>query len=84
MKDEDNKMENKITNKMRIVKNAVVGFAVGVMWELVIITPLMSDWTLRSIIVALTVSGCGCALAGGIMAVGKNKKSEDKENKVVA
>ena len=46
-------MENKITNKMRIVKNAVVGFAVGVMWELVIITPLMSDWTLRSIIVAL-------------------------------
>ena len=82
MKDEDNKMEN--TNKMRIVKNAVIGFAVGVMWELMIIAPLMSDWTLRSIIVAMTVSGCGCALAGGIFAVCKNKELENKENKVVA
>ena len=75
-------MEN--TNKMRIVKNAVIGFAVGVMWELMIITPLMSDWTLRSIIVALTVSGCGCAFAGGIFAVAKKKESENKDNKVVS
>ena len=86
MKDEDNIMENtnKTTNKMRIAKNAVIGFAVGVMWELMIITPLMSDWTLRSIIVAMTVSGCGCAFAGGIFAVCKNKESENTEIKVVA
>ena len=75
---------NKTTNKMRIAKNAVIGFAVGVMWELMIITPLMSDWTLRSIIVAMTVSGCGCAFAGGIFAVCKNKESENTEIKVVA
>ena len=75
---------NMTTNKMRIVKNAVIGFAVGVMWELMIITPLMSDWTLRSIIVAMTVSGCGCAFAGGIFAVCKNKESENTEIKVVA
>ena len=80
-KDEDNKMKN--TNKMDIVKNAVVGFAVGVMWELMIITPLMSDWSLRSIIVALTVSGCGCAFAGSIFAIAKKNDSSKKENVVV-
>jgi len=84
MKDEDNKMENtnKKTSKMNIVKNAVIGFAVGVMWELMIITPLMSDWTLRSIIVALTVSGCGCSVAGAVFAIGKNKKAENEVAKV--
>ena len=67
------------TNKMTIAKNAVIGFAVGVMWELMIITPIMSDWSIRSIIVAMTVTGCGCALAGGIFAVGKNKDIVKKE-----
>lgn|GEM_PF-2693135 len=73
---------NKKTSKMNIVKNAVIGFAVGVMWELMIITPLMSDWTLRSIIVALTVSGCGCSVAGAVFAIGKNKKAENEVAKV--
>jgi uncharacterized membrane protein YadS len=82
MKDEDNKMDNKMTNIMRIGKNAVIGFAVGVMWELMIITPLMSDWTLRSTIVALVVSGCGCSVAGAVFAIGKNKKAENEESKV--
>ena len=74
----------KNTNKISIVKNAVVGFAVGVIWELMIITPLMSDWTLRSIIVALTVSGCGCAFAGSIFAIAKKNEASKKENAVVA
>lgn len=84
MKDEDNKMENtnKKINKMGIAKNAVIGFAVGVMWELMIITPLMSDWTLRSIIVALTVSGCGCSVAGVVFAIGKSKKADNKTAEV--
>jgi hypothetical protein len=84
MKVEDIKMENtnKKTNKMGIAKNAVIGFAVGVMWELMIITPLMSDWTLRSIIVALTVSGCGCSVAGVVFAIGKSKKAENKTAEV--
>ena len=75
---------NKKANKMEIVKGAVIGFAVGVMWELIIITPLMSDWTIRSIIVALTVSGCGCSIAGGIFAIGKNKKVENENKNVKA
>ena len=75
---------NKKENKMEIVKGAVIGFAVGVMWELIIITPLMSDWTIRSIIVALTVSGCGCSIAGGIFAIGKNKKVENENKNVKA
>ena len=85
MKVEDIKMENtnKIVNKMEIVKGAVIGFAVGVIWELMIITPLMSDWSLRSVIVALTVSGCGCSLAGGIMALSKKNKAEKSEEKNV-
>ena len=75
-------MENtKKVNKVEVLKGAVIGFAVGVIWELMIITPLMSDWTLRSIIVALTVSGCGCSLAGGIMALSKKNKAEKSENK---
>ena len=84
MKVEDIKMENtnKKTNKMGIAKNAVIGFAVGVMWELMIITPLMSDWTLRSIIVALTVSGCGCSVAGVVFAIGKSKKADNKTAEV--
>lgn len=83
MKVEDIKMENtnKRVNKMEIVKGAVIGFATGVIWELMIITPLMSDWTLRSVIVALTVSGCGCSLAGGIMALSKKNKAEKSEDK---
>ena len=83
MKVEEIKMENtnKKVSKMEIVKGAVIGFAVGVIWELMIITPLMSDWTLRSIIVALTVSGCGCSIAGGIFALGKKNKAEKSENK---
>ena len=85
MKVEDIKMENtnKIVNKMEIVKGTVIGFAVGVIWELMIITPLMSDWSLRSVIVALTVSGCGCSLAGGIMALSKKNKAEKSEEKNV-
>ena len=75
-------MENtKKNGKMRIVKNMIAGFAVGIIWELMIITPLMSDWSLRSIIVALTVSGCGCSIAGGIFALGKKNKDENTENK---
>ena len=76
MKVEDNKMENtnNKVNKMVIVKGAVIGFAVGIIWELMIITPLMSDWTLRSIIVALIVSGCGCSITGGIFALSKKNK----------
>ena len=70
------KMENtKRTNKINVVMGMITGFAVGVIWELMIITPLMSDWTLRSIIVALTVSGFGCSIAGAVFAVGKNKKT---------
>ena len=88
MKVEDIKMENtnKKVNKMEIVKGAVIGFATGVIWELMIITPLMSDWTLRSIIVALTVSGCGCSIAGGIFALGEKNKAEKSEdnNTIVA
>ena len=72
---------NKKVYKMEIVKGAVIGFVVGVIWELMIITPLMSDWTLRSIIVALTVSGCGCSIAGGIFALGKKKKAEKSADK---
>ena len=75
---------NKKANKMEIVKGAVIGFAVGVMWELMIITPLMSDWTIRSIIVALTVSGCGCSIAGAVFAIGKNKKVENENKNVKA
>ena len=75
---------NKKENKMEIVKGAVIGFAVGVIWELMIITPLMSDWSLRSIIVALTVSGCGCAFAGSIFAIAKKNDSSKKENADVA
>ena len=52
------------------------------MWELMIITPLMSDWTLRSIIVALTVSGCGCSVAGVVFAIVKSKKAENKTAEV--
>ena len=83
MKVEDIKIEitNKKVNKMEIVIGAIIGFAVGVIWELMIITPLMSDWTLRSIIVALTVSGCGCSIAGGIFALGKKNKAEKSEDK---
>ena len=86
MKVEDIKMENtnKKVNKMEIVKGAVIGFAVGVIWELMIITPLMSDWSLRSIIVALTVSGCGCAFAGSIFAIAKKNDSTKNENADVA
>ena len=72
---------NKKVNKMEIFKGAVIGFATGVIWELMIITPLMSDWTLRSIIVALTVSGFGCSIAGGIFALGKKNKAEKSEDK---
>lgn len=75
---------NKKVNKMEIVKGAFIGFAVGVMWELMIITPLMSDWTIRSIIVALTVSGCGCSIAGAVFAIGKNKKVENENKNVKA
>ena len=75
---------NKKENKMEIVKGAFIGFAVGVMWELMIITPLMSDWTIRSIIVALTVSGCGCSIAGAVFAIGKNKKVENENKNVKA
>ena len=60
----------------------IPGFAVGVIWELMIITPLMSDWTLRSIIVALSVSGFGCSIAVAVFAIGKNKKNENKNAKV--
>jgi hypothetical protein len=83
MKVEEIKMENtnKKVSKMEIVKGAVIGFATGVIWELMIITPLMSDWTLRSVIVALTVSGCGCSIAGGIFALGKKNKAEKSEDK---
>ena len=70
-------------NKMEVLKGAVIGFAVGVMWELMIITPIMSDWPLRSIIVAMTVAGCGCSVAGGIFAVSKKNKA-DKKNEAVA
>ncbi len=72
---------NKKVSKMEIVKGAVIGFAVGAIWELMIITPLISDWTLRSVVVALTVSGCGCGLAGGIMALSKKNKAEKSEDK---
>ena len=75
---------NKKVNKMEIVKGVFIGFAVGVMWELMIITPLMSDWTIRSIIVALTVSGCGCSIAGAVFAIGKNKKVENENKNVKA
>ena len=76
-------MENtKKVNKMEIVKGMLVGFAVGIMWELMIITPIMRDWTLRSVIVALVVSGCGCSVAGAVFAIGKNKKAENEEAKV--
>ncbi|MBO4863260.1 MAG: hypothetical protein J5517_02735 [Eubacterium sp.] len=71
----------KKVNKMEILKGAVIGFAVGVIWELMIITPLMSDWSLRSIIVAMSVAGLGCSVAGGIFAIGKKNgtdKSTDK------
>ena len=47
-----------------------------------IITPLMNDWTLRSIIVALSVSGFGCSIAGAVFAIGKNKKNENKNAKL--
>ena len=73
---------NKRINKMEIVKGAVIGFATGVIWELMIITPLMSDWTLRSIIVALTVSGFGCSIAGGIFALSKKNKAEKQKIKI--
>ena len=69
-------------NRMNVVKGMIAGFAVGVIWELMIITPLMRDWTLRSIIVALAVSGVGCSIAGAIFAVGKNKKAEEGNAKV--
>jgi hypothetical protein len=83
MKVEDNKMENtKKVSKMEVVKGMIAGFAVGIIWELMIITPLMSDWTLRSIIVALVVSGCGCSVAGAVFAIGKNKKAENEAAKV--
>ena len=83
MKVEGIKMENtKIVSKMEVVKGMIAGFAVGVIWELMIITPLMSDWTLRSIIVALSVSGFGCSIAGAVFAIGKNKKNENKNAKV--
>ncbi|SEP54657.1 hypothetical protein SAMN02910369_00024 [Lachnospiraceae bacterium NE2001] len=76
-------MENtKKVNKMEIVKGMIAGFAVGIMWELMIITPIMRDWTLRSIIVALIVSGCGCSVAGAVFAIGKNKKAENEAAKV--
>ena len=76
-------MENtKKVNKMEIVKGMLAGFAVGIMWELMIITPIMRDWTLRSIIVALVVSGCGCSVAGAVFAIGKNKKAENEAAKV--
>ena len=75
-------MENTIkVSKMEVVKGMIAGFAVGVIWELMIITPLMSNWTLRSIIVALVVSGCGCSVAGAIFAIGKNKKTENEKTK---
>ena len=60
---------NKKVSKMEIVKGAVI------------IIPLMSDWTLRSVIVAFTVSGCGCSLTGGIMALNKKNKAEKSEEK---
>ncbi len=76
-------MENtKKNGKMRIVKSMIAGFAVGIIWELMIITPIMHDWTLRSIIVALIVSGCGCSVAGAVFAIGKNKKIENELAKV--
>ena len=68
---------NKVS-KMEVFKGMIAGFAVGVIWELMIITPLMSDWTIRSIIVALSVSGLGCSIAGAVFAIGKNKKNENK------
>ncbi|MBO4864869.1 MAG: hypothetical protein J5517_10930 [Eubacterium sp.] len=70
------------TSKMEILKGAAVGFAVGVMWELMIITPIMSDWSLRSIIVAMTVSGLGCSVAGGIFAVAKKNRTDKSADKV--
>ena len=83
MKVEDNKMENtNKVSKMEVFKGMIAGFAVGVIWELMIITPLMSDWTIRSIIVALSVSGLGCSIAGAVFAIGKNKKNENKNAKV--
>lgn len=63
-------------NKMKMVKNAVIGFGAGVMWELMIISPNMSGWSLRSIIVALMVSGLGCSVAGALLSVGKKNMSE--------
>ena len=72
----------KKVNRMNVVKGMIAGFAVGVIWELMIITPLLRDWTLRSIIVALAVSGVGCSIAGAIFAVGKNKKAVEGNAKV--
>ena len=63
-------------NKMKMVRNAVIGFGTGVMFELMIISPIMSGWSLRSIIVALMVSGLGCSVAGALLSVGKKNMSE--------
>ena len=75
---------NKKVNKINVVKGAVIGFATGVIWELMIIAPLMSDWTLRSVIVAMTVSGFGCSIAGGILSLTKKDKAENSEEKNAA
>ena len=71
---------NKKVSKMDVVKGAIIGFAVGMMWELMIITPIMSDWSMRSIIVAMAVSGCGCSVAGGIFAYAKKNSEKKAEN----
>lgn len=70
---------NNKVSKMEVVKGAAIGFATGLMWELMIITPIMSDWSFRSIIVAMTVSGIGCSIAGGIFAVSKKNQKDKKE-----
>ena len=76
-------MENttKKVSKKNLVIGAFIGFAIGIIWELMIITPIMYNWTIRSIIVALVVSGCGCSVAGMIFAWGRNKQKEKKESK---
>lgn len=70
---------NMKSRKKNIIMGAVTGFATGIIWELFIITPLMSDWTLRSIIVALTVSGIGCSFAGMLFGAAKDKKENRSE-----
>ena len=65
-----NKNDNKEKKLSKTIRGAVIGLACGIFAEFMMIIPLMSNWPIRSIVVALSVAGIVWSLVGGF--IGRN------------